>query len=160
MKKYNQILRLLSIDDKMAINENGMILSLAKDVFQKAMFVKANQLKLISIQEYELIKPAKYADMFTSLTDNLDEICFSQVQIIEFCKKHSEKFRPNNYAYLFLTKINEEYCVANVRLYSVLSETLNVYVYPLFDEDENNKEGSNFIWECNEFPPHIFVPIK
>jgi len=42
----------------------------------------------------------------------------------------------------------------------VISETLNVYVYPLFDENKDDKEGSNFIWECNEFPPHIFVPVK
>lgn len=61
---------------------------------------------------YELIKNGAYKDIFTSASNDLDKICLTQDQIIEFCEKHKDLL-SENYTF-FLFKENDEFFVARV----------------------------------------------
>lgn len=59
----------------------------------------------------ELIKDATYKNIFTG---DLDKLCLTQSQIIEFCKNHKDLL--SGYWTFFLFKENNEFFVAYVRV--------------------------------------------
>lgn len=67
----------------------------------------------------ELIKDATFAQIFTSITPDLDKLVLTQPQIIRFCEKHPTWLRQDGYATFFLIKENNEYFVVRVGVYSV-----------------------------------------
>jgi hypothetical protein len=68
-------------------------------------------------QVYELAEDATFVKMFTSFTSDLDKFCFTQNQIIRFCEKYPSQLSQSG-ATFFLFKLNGEYFVARVRVYS------------------------------------------
>lgn len=74
---------------------------------------------------YEMEKDANFAQMFGSLNSDLEKLCMSQHQIIEFAKEHSAQLRKDGYATLFLFKANDQFFVASVR---VCPDGLSVFV--------------------------------
>lgn len=90
----------------------------AKDVFKSYIDSDFKHLNLDKESEarpetklavYELVKDAKFKDIFTG---DLDKICLTQSQIIEFCKNHKELLSDS--WTLFLFKENDKFFVARV----------------------------------------------
>lgn len=69
------------------------------------------------VSVYELVRHARFAEMFNSLSTDLDELCLTQDQIIEFCKTHTSWLRKKGYGTFFLFKVNNEFFVCRVRVY-------------------------------------------
>lgn len=80
------------------------------------------------VQVHEMIKDADFNTMFASLSRDLNVLCFTQDQIIEFCEKHPNWLRTEGYATLFLFRENGEFFVASVLVNSYF---LRVYVHRL-----------------------------
>lgn len=71
-----------------------------------------------TVQVYELVKDATFAQMFGSIGVDLDKLCLTQHQIKTFCEKHTKWLRTNGDATLFLFKEEGQFFVADVRVYS------------------------------------------
>lgn len=56
------------------------------------------------VEVYEMVKDATLKDIFSFLSDDIDVLCLTQSQIINFCEKHRSHLRQDGYATLFLTK--------------------------------------------------------
>jgi len=87
---------------------------------------KSVDTKEMVVKPLELIKDARLAEIFNS--NNLDEVCFTQAQIIRFCEKYPRQLRQNGCANLFLFKENKKYFVASVNVYF---DGLYVHVFRL-----------------------------
>lgn len=70
------------------------------------------------VQVHEMIKDGNFKAIFGGLYENLDSLCLTQPQIIQFAKKHRQWLRDGGYATLFLFKVGDEFFVACVRVYS------------------------------------------
>jgi hypothetical protein len=70
------------------------------------------------VDVHELVKNATFAQMFGSLGADLDKLCLTQAQIKNFCKKHSNWLRKDGYATFFLFKVEDQFFVALVYVYS------------------------------------------
>lgn len=66
------------------------------------------------VSVYEMVKDATFVQMFGSLNPDLDKLCLTQDQIIEFCKEHRSRLRTDGYATFFLFKQDDQFCVAGV----------------------------------------------
>lgn len=65
-----------------------------------------------AIQVHEMIKDGTFEKIYESL-GNLDELCFTQSQIVQLCQKHHIWFKTRGYATLFfLFKVGAKYFVA------------------------------------------------
>ncbi len=62
----------------------------------------------------EMEKDGTFKDIFGSISSNLDSMCLTQAQIVEFCKKHKDKLRTEWYGNFFLFKVGDEFFVAGV----------------------------------------------
>jgi hypothetical protein len=85
----------------------------------------------VHVQAYELNMDVTFAQIFSSLASDLDKLCLSQHQIIQFCKKYPDRLNQNEHATFFLFKKIGEYLVADVR---VSPKGLTAYVY-CFDRE-------------------------
>lgn len=81
--------------------------------------------KEAEVQVFETIQNATFAQMFGSIDNDLEKLCLTQAQIINFCKKHSDWLFKDRCT-LFLFKVEGEFFVASV---FVLSDGLHVCVY-------------------------------
>lgn len=63
---------------------------------------------------WELVKDSTFLQFFQSLGKNLDELCWTQDQIITFCEDHREWLRTDGHVTFFLFKENGEFFVALV----------------------------------------------
>jgi len=77
----------------------------------------------IPIGVYEMIRDATFAQMFGSLNSNLNKLCLTQSQILNFIAKHKNWLRSGGYGTFFLFKANGNFFVAFV---GVFSDGLNV----------------------------------
>lgn len=69
------------------------------------------------VSVHEMTKNATFTQMFGSLgVPDLNKLCLSQDQIVEFCKNHPQRLRSEGYATFFLFKENENFFVADVRV--------------------------------------------
>jgi hypothetical protein len=89
--------------------------------------VKADPTKAVNVHVHEMIKDGTFDQIFGGLSDNLDELCLTQDQIIQFCEKHKKWLRTDGYATFFLFKVNGEFFVAHV--YVPSAGALHAYVY-------------------------------
>lgn len=76
--------------------------------------VKAKLTVATKVQVHEMIKNGTFAQIFGGLSDNLDELCLTQAQIIQFVQKHKKWLRTEGYATFFLFKVGDEFFVADV----------------------------------------------
>jgi len=80
--------------------------------------VKAKPTDKAKVQVHEIIKDGTFTQIFGGLSDNLDELCLTQAQIIQFVQKHKKWLRTDGWATLFLFKVGDEFFVALVRVRS------------------------------------------
>lgn len=62
----------------------------------------------------ELVKNGKFAQIFGAFGRPLDELCWSQDQIISFVEDHADLLHPKGWATFFLFKVGDEFFVACV----------------------------------------------
>lgn len=79
---------------------------------------------------YGMKKDANLHQLFYSLSNNLDELCLTQSQIIQFCKEYKLYLSTLNSGHLFLFKEKGCYHVADVKNYIL---RLSVYLYNFDD---------------------------
>ncbi len=65
---------------------------------------------------YEIAADATFAQMFGSLSDNLDKLVLSQSQIIQFCENYPNWLHQGEYGTFFLIKEDDKYFVVRVRV--------------------------------------------
>jgi len=130
------------------------ILGEAKDVFPSGidsdfknwgLNVEGVPTKKTKVSVFEMIKDGDFRQLFGSFGENLDRLCLTQAQIKQFCKKHGDWLRADGYATFFLFKVNGEYFVAYVR---VFSDGLSVRV-------DRFSDGS--VWSA-EYQHRVVVP--
>jgi hypothetical protein len=66
------------------------------------------------IAVYEMVENGDFAKIFGSFSTDLDKLCLSQGQIIQFVKKHSNWLHPDGWATFILFKVNGDFFVARV----------------------------------------------
>ena len=71
-----------------------------------------------AVDIHELVKDGTFAQMFGSIGTDLDKLCLTQSQIKNFCKKHSNWLRADGNATFFLFKVEDQFFVAAVGVYS------------------------------------------
>lgn len=98
-----------------------------------------------AVQVHEMVKDATFAQMFGSLGTDLDKLCLTQHQIKTFCEVHKNWLRTDGYGTFFLFKVEDQFFVAHVYVYS---DGLRVYVYRL---------GYDFVWYA-EYRLRVVVP--
>jgi hypothetical protein len=139
------VLEIEETDGKETIAEasdtfTGGIYGLTKHEGHKAVPTKKTR-----VQVYEMIKNGKYAEVFGGLSNDLNSLCFSESQIIQFVKKHRKWLRDESYGTFFLYKKGGEFFVARVGLgYSAPG----VGVRPLSDA---------YVWRA-EYRHRVVVP--
>ncbi|MFO0718687.1 MAG: hypothetical protein U0522_01510 [Candidatus Paceibacterota bacterium] len=70
-----------------------------------------------NVAVHEMIKDGTFAQIFNGMSDDLDALCLSQAQIINFVKKHRKWLRTDGHSTFFLFKVGDEFFVADVRVY-------------------------------------------
>jgi hypothetical protein len=127
-KPTSSILKLLSGGENLTIEvlDGQEFIHGAKDVFKSGIDDDFKNLRLnraseatkeTSVQVHELAENAIFAKMFTSLSGDLDKLCLTQHQIRRFCVKYPAQLSQSG-ATFFLFKLNGEYFVARVYVYS------------------------------------------
>jgi hypothetical protein len=97
--------------------------------------VSSQPTKETKVEVHELIKDGRFADIFSGLSTNLDNLCLTQPQIIQFVEKHKQWLRADGYGTFFLFKANGEFFVALVdvcsagRLIVLVGRFVNVDVW-------------------------------
>ncbi|MEK7464080.1 MAG: hypothetical protein AAB610_03105 [Patescibacteria group bacterium] len=76
--------------------------------------VKADPTTAQNVHVHEMVKDGTFAKIFGGLSENLDELCLTQAQIIQFVQKHKKWLRTEGYATFFLFKVGDEFFVARV----------------------------------------------
>lgn len=71
----------------------------------------------VRVQVHELVKDGTFAQMFNSLSGDLDKLVVTQHQVIEFCKKY-ESWMKNDCTTFFLLKVGSEFFVVYVGVHS------------------------------------------
>ena len=80
--------------------------------------VKSEPTKTTQVFVHEMIKDGTFAQIFNGMSDDLNSLCLTQSQIIQFVKKHRKWLRTDGYGTFFLFKVGEEFFVAYVSFYS------------------------------------------
>jgi len=141
MNNLNVILRSLAISEKLYLSESDgrAIIAKAEDVFKSWIYPDFEKLGLnkkskatleTEVGVYEMVKNANFKDIFTSLSDDLNLLCLTQDQIIDFCKKHRSHLRQGGYGTFFLTKKDFEKPATEDNLFVVFVsvDSLGLYV--------------------------------
>lgn len=89
--------------------------------------VKGNPTEAQNVQVHEMTKDGTFEQIYGSLGTDLNALCLSQAQIIQFVKNHRKWLRTDGYGTFFLFKVGEEFFVAYVFVYS--DGSLHAYVY-------------------------------
>lgn len=66
----------------------------------------------------EMTNDGTFAEIFGSFKRSMDSLCWEQSQIVEFAKKHQDKFREDGYPTFFLFKVSGKLFVAGVHVLS------------------------------------------
>ncbi len=80
--------------------------------------VKSKPTEKQNVAVREMIKDGDFRKIFGGLSDDLDSLCLSQAQIIQFVKNHRKWLRTDGYATLFLFKVDKDFFVARVNVNS------------------------------------------
>ncbi len=82
----------------------------------------------IPLEVHEQVKDGKFSQIFGSLNSDLDKLCLTQDQILNFIKNHKNWLRTDGYSTFFLFKSEKKFFVADV---GVGSDGLYVRVHYL-----------------------------
>jgi hypothetical protein len=80
--------------------------------------VKGNPTEAQNVQVHEMTKDGTFEQIYGGLGDNLDVMCLSQAQIIQFVKNHRKWLRTDGYGTFFLFKVGDKFFVAFVVVFS------------------------------------------
>lgn len=95
--------------------------------------VKGNPTEAQNVQVHEMTKDGTFEQIYSGLGTDLNALCLSQAQIIQFVKNHRKWLREDGYGTFFLFKVGGEFFVADVSVYSVGS--LDAYVDRFSDDN-------------------------
>jgi len=141
-----KILELEETDGKETIAEASETFTSGIYGFTKPEGSKAVPTNKATAQVFEMVKDGTYAEIFGGMNNDLNSLCFTESQIIQFVKKHRKWLRTDGYGTFFLYKEGEDFFfVADVVLYS---GGPFVFRYPLSLDD---------VWGA-EYRPRIVVP--
>lgn len=98
------------------------------------------------VEVHEMIADGDFKTIFGSLGRNLDELCFTQEQIIVFVQNHKKWLRTDGCSTFFPFKVGNEFFVAYVYLFA--GGRPRAYV---------NRFSSGFVWS-GASRPRIVVP--
>ncbi len=100
--------------------------------------VKSEPTKKAQVSVHEMIKDGTFAQIFNGMGDDLNSLCLTQPQIIQFVEKHHKWLRTDGYATFFLFKVGEEFFVADVGFHV---GRLEVYV---------RRFSNDFVWRAED----------
>jgi hypothetical protein len=80
---------------------------------------------------YEIVKDAKFAEIFTSLNCGLDKLVMTQSQIVRFCEKHSNWVHQEGCNTFFLIKKDENLPTTDGNLDNLFVVSVGVYAVGL-----------------------------
>lgn len=105
-----------AVDGQATIAKAGDLFTgwLDNDFVNYGTDVPGQATKEMPVQVFEMIKDGTFAQIFGGFGENLDRLCLTQAQIIQFVKDHSRWLHPEGWATFFLFKVNGEYFVAFV----------------------------------------------
>lgn len=143
-----EVLKILYENDKiiLPILRGDRTIYDSKDVFKSWIDPDFKRLNLnkegkatpeTEVAVYEMVKNATFKELFTSLSDNLDVLCLTQDQIVDFCVKYPERLRQDGHGTFFLTKREFEKPATEDNLFvvgaHVISDGLHVFVGHFYD---------------------------
>ncbi|HOZ53680.1 MAG TPA: hypothetical protein PK142_03315 [bacterium] len=169
MKNLNVILISRAISEKLYLSklDGRTTIDKAKKLFRSSLFftstIDPNFEKLglnkkskatleTEVEIYEMVKDANFEEIFTSLSDNLDVLCLTQSQIIDFCEKHRSHLRQGCYGTFFLTKKDFEKPPTEDNLFVVRVEA---HLYDL--SVRVCHFGDSYIWHNYSRLPNLHV---
>ena len=122
-----EVLKLDALDGKQTIADSKNVFnSIDSDFKAYGANTKGVVTTETAIDVYEMVKDANFAQMFGSLSTDLNILCVTQSQILNFIAKHRGMLRTEGYATFFLFKSGEEFFVADVSF--AVGGSLWVYV--------------------------------
>ena len=150
------VLKLISAGEKLVIGATGgkRTIAQAKEIFKGYLDpdfknygcdVSGEAKPETPTEVYEMVKDADFRKIFGSFGVNLDQLCFTQDQIIGFVENFRNWLHPEGWATLFLFKVNGEFFVARVR---VRSGELEVDVY---------RFSYDYVWDAS-YRYRVVVP--
>lgn len=71
------------------------------------------------VEVHELVKSGKFSQIFGSMNSDLNKLCFTQSQILNFIKNHKNWLRTDGWGTFFLFKSGEKFFVAGVDVASL-----------------------------------------
>jgi hypothetical protein len=69
--------------------------------------MKSEPTKKTRVSVHEMIKPGTFAQIFNGMSDDLNSLCLTQSQIIQFVQKHRKWLRTEGCGTLFLFKVGK-----------------------------------------------------
>lgn len=135
----NSASRLITIEDKPVIKatDGNRYLAKAEKTFKGKIDTGFKEWNLDQISHptpdtptnvYKVMADATFAQIFGSLSNDLNKLCLTQDQIEEFCLSHRQLLNTYGDATLFLFKEKNDFFVASVKIYA---GDLYVYVHRL-----------------------------
>lgn len=95
---------------------------------------------------YEMVKDGNFGSIFGDFDRNLDDLCFTQDQIVHFVENYPARLRKDGYAAFFLFKVGGEFFVADVYRYSDGRPGVHVFRF-----------SSDYVWHA-EYRHRVVVP--
>lgn len=108
--------------------------------------VKSEPTKKMQVSVHEMIKDGTFTQIFNGMSDDLNSLCLTQSQIIQFVVLHRKWLRTEGYGTFFLFKVGNEFFVADVYWYD--DGRLKVLV---------NRFSDDGVWRA-EYRPRIVIP--
>ncbi len=128
-----EVLKLDSVNGKGTIANSKKVFSSIDQDFEDYGANKTGMATKESFLEvYEIAKDVTLAQMFGSLNSDLDKLCLTQHQILNFIQKYRNWLRAGGHATLFLFKVDDQFFVASVSFN--VDGSLCVFVYYLEHE--------------------------
>lgn len=110
----NQPLIVSGCDDKIIEKADDMFAYVNSDFINYKANEKHSATPDTPFGVYELQKDSTFKEFFTSVTPNLDSMCFTHGQIREIVKNNRSWLRTEGYGNFFLLKSNNSFFVAHV----------------------------------------------
>ena len=109
-----------------------------------------------AVAVHELVKNATFQQMFTG---DLDKLCLTQGQIIQFVKTQRKWLRTDGYATFFLFKVGNEFFVALVSVRSGGQLDAHVYRFSYATSGTLAVAVASFFRNCSPRTVCTFVPL-
>ena len=119
-------------------NSKNVFYSIDNDFKNYGANEKGIATKKMAVEVHELVKNGKFTQIFGSLNSDLDKLCLTQDQILNFIKNHKNWLRKDGYGTFFLFKSNGKFFVADV---DVVSGGLRVLVCHF---------GIDYVWSAED----------